>query len=241
MLRKAIDVARKALCAKLATGGALLGVVAILWSCGSVTTSAPQPTGGGTVDLAPETETQATTQESETGGQTATTDTVYKYTVNNWYEFPEVNTKSDWSSGSVSFKLTGMSYDSLPAGADAFIFMAKLITPNGSEGNFQFNIADLTPRLISQRFDGTCASFCENQSHGSVYWDAAETYSFVITWSSSLVTCIVTDSAGNTVYSGSVPTDGAYAGVDWVRVGNGVMPPYGGSSSEITIINPTLW
>jgi hypothetical protein len=118
--------------------------------------------------------------------------------------------------------------------------MAKLTAPSGDEANFEFNIADRVPRLISQRFDGTCPRFCEHQALGDVKWSASETYSFSVTWTAASVTCVVTDSSGKMVYNDSVPTDGAYEGYDWVRVGNGVVPPYGGSDKEITIINPTL-
>lgn len=217
-----------------------------LFSCGKATSSSPvQPNGNVTTATnygPPPTATEtSTTTETGTDGQTPgpTTDVEWKYTVNNWYEF-DLSTKANWSSGAISFKLRGLSYDSLPQGKDAFFLMAKLTTPGGAEANFQFNIADRIPRLISQRFDGTCPRFCENQAYGSVNWSAAETYSFAVSWTTTIVTCVVTDSTGSVVYSDSVPTDGVYSGYDYVRVGNGVVPPYGGSDNEITIINPII-
>jgi hypothetical protein len=210
-----------------------------IFSCGKATSSAPQPNGDLTAatNYGPPPATQTTTPDSSTS--TSTTDKEFKYNLGNYYEF-DLSSKADMSSGAISFKLRGLSYDSLPAGQDAFFLLAMLTTPSGAEGNFQFNIADLSPRLISQRFDGTCPKFCENQAIGSVNWRAAETYSFAVSWTSSTVTCLVKDSAGGVVFSQSVPTDGVYAGSKYVRVGNGVLPPYGGSANEITIINPKI-
>lgn len=224
----------------------LISCALTLLSCGKVgSSSAPRPNGdvttATTIGTPPATQAATDTTGTGTNGQTpgATTAVEYKYTLNNWYEF-DPSTKANWSSGTISFKLRGLSYDSLPVGRDAFFFMAKLTTPSGSEGNFHFNIADRVPRLISQRFDGTCPRFCEHQALGNVNWSASETYSFSVSWTAASVTCVVTDSTGRIVYNDSVPTDGAYTGYDWVRVGNGVVPPYGGSDNEITIINPTL-
>ena len=156
------------------------------------------------------------------------------------YTTQSVTSKTKWASGIVTFKITGLGYSALPPSADFFLFMAKLKTPNGKEGTFQYNIADLRPRLISQRFDGTCSSFCEHQSAGSVNWNPAETYSFTFTWDASNVNLEVKDSSGSVVHSGSVPTDGEYAGVSWIRAGNGVLPPYAGVKGQVYIINPTL-
>jgi hypothetical protein len=156
------------------------------------------------------------------------------------YATQSVTSKTEWASGKVTFKITGLAYSTLPPSADFFLFMAKFKTPNGKEGTFQYNIADLKPRLISQRFDGTCSSFCEHQSMGSVNWNSAETYSFTFTWDASNVNLEVTDSSGSVVQSGSVPTDGEYAGVDWIRAGNGALPPYDGIEGQVYIVNPTL-
>lgn len=161
------------------------------------------------------------------------------YNAGEWHEFP-TGAKSDWSSGVVTFSITGLAFDMLPAGKDYFLFMAKMVTPNGMEGNFQINIADLTPRLISQRFDGTCPRFCEQQDIGDIQWLIDETYSFRIEWNTSTVTCVIRDSGGNTMFNGSVNTWGAYAGAEFVRVGNGVLPPYPGLAYPINVIAPAM-
>lgn len=163
------------------------------------------------------------------------------YNVGEWYSF-DTSGKTNWSRGSITFSITGLAYNAIPTGArnDFFLFMAKLTGGGGQEANFHYNIADRVPRLISQRFDGTCSPFCEQQSHGDVNWRAGETYTFRFEWTPSTVTCVVTDSSGRTVHDGSVDTFGAFTGVDWVRVGNGVLPPYPGVNDAITVIAPVL-
>jgi hypothetical protein len=161
------------------------------------------------------------------------------YNSEEFYEFPTAG-KADWSVGVVTFSITGLAFDMLPRGKDYFLFMAKFVTPNGNEGNFQMNIADLTPRLISQRFDGTCPRFCEQQNIGDINWLINEVYSFRFDWNSSTVTCVIKDSGGNIMFDGFVNTWGTFAGVSFVRVGNGVLPPYLGVGYPITVIAPTM-
>jgi hypothetical protein len=62
----------------------------------------------------------------------------------------------------------------------------------------------------------------------------------VFEWDETKVSCLVTDAKGGKVYEGVVPTFGPYAGADWIRVGNGVFPPYPAVSNAITVINPRL-
>lgn len=161
------------------------------------------------------------------------------YAQNEWYSM-DASGKTDWSHGKITFSVKGLIFTELPRGKDGFLFMAKLKTPSGQESNFQFNIADILPRLISQRFDGTCPRHCEEQWSDGVNWRGDETYSFVFEWTQSAVTCVVKDTAGAVMFDGKVNTFGLYAGVDWIRVGNGVYPPYPAVSSAITVINPTL-
>lgn len=163
------------------------------------------------------------------------------YDAGEWYAF-DASVKTNWSRGIVTFSITGLDYSAIPMGAgqDFFLFMAKLTGGGGQEANFHYNIADRIPRLISQRFDGTCSPFCEQQSRGDVNWRADETYSFRFEWTASTVTCLVKDSSGTTVHDGSVDTFGAFTGVEWVRIGNGVLPPYPGLSDAIAVIAPAL-
>lgn len=161
------------------------------------------------------------------------------YSQNEWYSM-DVRGKADCSHGKITFSVKGLSFAELPRGKDGFLFMAKLKTPSGQESNFQFNIADILPRLISQRFDGTCPRHCEEQWSDGVNWRGDETYSFVFEWDQTKVTCVVKDTAGAVMFDGKVNTFGLYAGVDWIRVGNGVYPPYPAVSSAITVINPRL-
>lgn len=170
---------------------------------------------------------------------TVATKTYGPYGQNEWYSM-DVSGKTDWSHGKITFSVKGLSFDQLPRGKDGFLFMAKLKTPNGQEGNFQYNIADILPRLISQRFDGTCPRHCEEQWSDGVNWSGEETYSFVFEWTQSTVTCVVKDSAGTVMFDGKVNTFGPYVGADWIRIGNGIYPPYPAVSSAITVINPTL-
>lgn len=165
--------------------------------------------------------------------------TSFSYATNEWYEM-DTGGKTDWSRGKITFSIRGLAFDMLPRGKDYFLFMAKLKAPSGQESNFHYNIADLTPRLISQRFDGTCPRHCERQDIGDFHWEPGETYLFVFEWDEANVTCVVTDSKGNKAYEGIVPTYGPYAGVDWIRAGNGIFPPYPGIGSAITVINPRL-
>jgi hypothetical protein len=163
------------------------------------------------------------------------------YNSGKWYEFP-TSGKTDWSKGVITFSITGLDYSMLPIGKDYFLFMARFVTPNGNEGNFELNLADLSTRLISQRFDGGCSgrTFCEQQNIGNVSWVSSEVYSMRFEWNDTIVQCDIKDSAGNIVFSGSVNTWGAYASVDFVRAGNGVIPPYPGVPFPITVISPVL-
>lgn len=155
------------------------------------------------------------------------------------YATESVSSKVAWGTGRIKFKIRGLDYNKLTS-SDTFIFMAKLKAPNGDEGNFHYNIADKVPRLITQRFDGTCSPFCEHQAHGSVNWNPAETYAFEFAWDYTTVYMVVKDSSGNTVHSASVTSDGSYTGVDWIRVGNGVMTAYGWANTDMVVINPYL-
>lgn len=149
------------------------------------------------------------------------------------YSF-NAGSKTDWSSGTITFSLTGLGFDMLPPSGDCVLFLARFFTPSGAEGNFHFNIASLVPRLTSQRFDGTCSPWCDRQAPGSVAWVSTDVYTFSAVWDSATVSLIIRDSSSKVVFSGSVQTDGAYAGEDWIGVTNALV------SNTITVIDPVV-
>ncbi|MBI4666834.1 MAG: fibronectin type III domain-containing protein [Nitrospinae bacterium] len=163
----------------------------------------------------------------------------YAYGSGQAYQF-SLSGAPTMTNGKLSFKVTGLSDSILPSGRDFFLMFAKMTTPSGAEGNFQIDLfidGAVNSRFISQRFDGTCSSFCERQNiHTEVSWNGSATYKFEFEWNSSTVYMLVTDaSSGATVMSGSLPTDGAYVGADYIRVGNGALSGYSGVGSTITV------
>jgi hypothetical protein len=160
------------------------------------------------------------------------------------YATESVTSKADWSAGSISFSIRGLDYNSIPDDGNVqnnyWLFWAELYAPNGKGATFTYGIIAGTSRLISQRFDGTCSNWCEHQNRSTIHWDPAETYSFLFTWDSSNVSVVVKNSAGETLHSGTVSTDGAYSGFNYVRVGNEVRAGYNGTDGDVTVINPVL-
>ncbi|MBI4666843.1 MAG: hypothetical protein HY751_10595 [Nitrospinae bacterium] len=154
----------------------------------------------------------------------------YNYTGGQYYSFQLNNTVS-WAKGRISFKAKGIADNLLP-GAEWWIIFGMMVTPNGREGNFQYVMwseGASHERLITQRFDGTCSNFCENQDRvTAISWNAATTYQFEVTWGGGVVSMVITDAdTGAPVYTyGGLTTNGDYSGASYINVGNGAFPSY---------------
>lgn len=241
-------------------------VVLAMAACGSTSSDIPattaSETSSGSASTSGGTDSTSTTSggtdtSSTSGGTTGSTTTeawATSYGALSYWSFDNsttmpyatesITSKTDWSAGSISFSISGLDYDSISdddkVENNYWLFWAELYAPNGKSATFIYGLAAGTSRLISQRFDGTCSPFCENQNLSTIHWDPAETYSFLFTWDASNVSVVVKNSAGDTLHSGTVSTDGVYSAVNYIRVGNQVRAGYKGTAGAVTVINPVL-
>jgi len=167
-----------------------------------------------------------------------------------YYEFPRI---SSATAGEVTFSLRGLDGSTFPR-QDGWLFMLMGRGVHGGEANLQMHIYNdqgrgAQIRLISQRFgDPAClrgtATHCESADGISdMYLTPDRTYYVRIWWDERRAgMTLATAGAPTLIWSGRGETQtwGAFASVDWVRVGNGVYPGRPGQGATLTVINPQL-
>jgi len=171
------------------------------------------------------------------------------YQPDGFFQFPQIEGPA--FRGEVTFSLRGLYSASFPH-HDGWLFMIRGKGSHGGEANLQFHTflkdgRDAQIRLISQRFgDQSCvkkgAKHCESADMiAGLQLDPARTYHFRIWWDTrSASMTMATDGQPTLLWSGQNETRtwGAYAGIDWIRIGPGTWPDFPGHLAPITVINP---